>query len=335
MKIIENKSLKELNTFGVTAIAKYYYEVINIEDMLELSQSDIFNKERKMLLGGGSNVLFTSDFDGLIIKISGTEFRIIENSDDYVIVEADAGTQWDGFVRYCIENDLYGLENLAAIPGSVGAAPMQNIGAYGIEQEKYFHSLTLFDFTDNSEKTYLKEDCDFGYRTSVFKSMEQGTFGIMSVRYKFPKIWSPVLTYKDLSNYFDTAPTAWDIYKAVTEIRNQKLPDYKQLGNSGSFFKNPVVDSDLVKKLLSTYPEMPNFVVTDDERKIPAGWLIEQAGLKGFRRADAGIYDKHALIIVNHGTATGRDIYELAEYVRTSVKDKFGIELEYEVNIVK
>lgn len=335
MNIQKNKSLKNLNTFGIDAKAKFFVELNSKNDFLKLLE--LLKKHPKyFVLGGGSNILFKDDFDGLVIKPELKGLRIIEKNKSWEVY-AQAGENWHEFVKFTVDNSFYGLENLALIPGNVGAAPVQNIGAYGVEQDEYFLELEYYDFNSNEFKRIRNEECCFSYRDSIFKNSLKGKVIITEVVYELKKKFIPCLKYKELKDIiFKNHITAFnqkDVFETVIEIRRNKLPYPDELGNAGSFFKNPVVNSSTLKKLQSKFPEIKSFPF-NQEFKLSAGWLIDKAGFKGFRIGDAGVSDKHALILVNHGKATGEDIYSLSEKIIKSVKDKFDVLLEREVNII-
>lgn len=336
--IEKNKNLKNYNTFGVASRAKYFAEINSKDDVFEILRDDEMQNTRKLILGGGSNVLFAGDYDGLVLHnaIKGIE-KTGENEDE-VFIKAGAGEDWHEFVLYCTENGFHGLENLALIPGNVGAAPVQNIGAYGVEQNMFFVSLEGTDLRTNKEKTFTNAECRFGYRDSIFKNELKGKFIITSVTYRLNKKFIPNIFYRDLEKRFeDKTPTAKELLNAVIEIRKSKLPDPAVLGNSGSFFKNPVVTQKEHEEFVMINPKMEGHEIKGHYFKLSAAKLIDAAGWKGkkYKDTDAGVYSKHALILVNHGNATGEDIYSLSEEIIKDVKEKFGITLEREVNIIK
>jgi len=332
MQIQQNKSLKQYNTFGINAIAKEYAEFESIED---LKQIDL--QKNHLVLGGGSNILFTKNVDGLVLKNNIRGIELSEETEEHVIIKAGAGENWHQLVLSTVDRGLGGMENLSLIPGNTGASPMQNIGAYGVEIKDIFHSLEAFSVADKTVVTFRNEDCNFGYRESVFKNKYKGQFIICSVSFRLQKKPSINTSYGAISQELEKMgvinPSIKDVSNAVINIRSSKLPDPKYIGNAGSFFKNPVVEKDLADSLKSTYPTMPYFP-TGDRVKLAAGWLIEQCGWKGYRKGDAGCYDKQALVLVNYGSATGNEIYDLSEQILQSVKEKFKVSLEREVNIL-
>ena len=337
MKIQENINLRNYNTFKINVSARYFADISYSSDINDLLNSVELQNNKSFLLGGGSNVLFKSDYNGLIIHNSIKGIRIIESDDDQVLLECGGGNNWHDFVSICIKNKYYGLENLALIPGTVGAAPVQNIGAYGIEQNGLFHSLTAIELKTGERVEFSSKDCEFGYRDSIFKNKMKGLYFITKVKYRLSKHPNPNLTYKELKNEVEKFVVAdltpEYIFQTVQRIRNRKLPDLDLLGNSGSFFKNPEVSLQAFKALKLSFNNIPGFSILE-KIKIPAAWLIEQSEWKGKRIGDAGVSDKHALILVNHGNARGSDILSLAKNIRKSVFEKFGINLEYEVNII-
>lgn len=332
----ENKSLVPYHTFGVQAQAAYFVEVSSEQDLpaiLGLPHSP------KLILGGGSNLFFTQDFPGLVIKNSIGGIRVKEEGSDWVIVEAGGGVVWHDLVIWTINRNYGGLENLSLIPGTVGAAPIQNIGAYGVEFDTVFEELTAFQTLTGEKATFERADCGFGYRDSVFKGAYKGKYIVTSVRIRLKKKNHVLaLDYGDIRKILQERnipePTIKDVSDAVVMIRTSKLPDPAVIGNAGSFFKNPVMAEEFYEGLLSQYPDMPSYPAVTGKRKIPAAWLIERAGWKGFRKGDAGVYDKHALVLVNHGRATGEEMHQLATAIKTSIEDIFGITLESEVNMI-
>ncbi|MBK9099590.1 MAG: UDP-N-acetylmuramate dehydrogenase [bacterium] len=338
MLLNKNHSLKNLNTFGVDVKAKLFAEVYSEDELIDLLIDEKINREKKLILGSGSNILFTKDFDGLVIKLSSVNINIIEENTDSVLVEADAGVIWDDLVKFCVERNFSGIENLTLIPGTVGAAPIQNIGAYDQELADTFDSLNGVFINSGKKKTFTKNECSFSYRSSIFKYELKNEFVITSVRLKLSKIPTPNTNYKALSDYLSKKkiinPSIKDISNAVAEIRRSKLPDPAKVGNAGSFFKNPVVSEDLFQKIKSEYPDIASFPSKTGKMKISAGWLIEKSGWKGKRVGDVGTSPDHALIICNFGNATGAEILEFAMRIKEEVSNKFGIILEEEVNIL-
>ena len=344
MQIEENKPLDDLNTFGLIVGAKYFVEITSVDEFRELVQNDLYPKEEKMVLGGGSNILFTHCFEGIVIKNSIKGISIVSETETEVIVKANAGEVWHEFVLWCVERNYAGIENLSLIPGLVGAAPMQNIGAYGAEIKDVFHELEALDVATAEPVKFNADDCDFGYRESVFKNKFKNRFFITSVSFKLTKLSSPRALYRFKTDYGDIKNTlaemqAYDltlkaVSEAVCKIRNSKLPNPKDLGNAGSFFKNPSVPKAKYEELVLKYPVMPSYPQKDGTIKIPAGWLIEQCGWKGKVVGNTGSHKSQALVLVNYGNATGREIWNLALEIQKSVFEKFGIEIMPEVNVV-
>lgn len=338
MQLLQNHSLKKLNTLGVDVKAKLFAEVFSEDELREILSDIKFKAERKLILGCGSNILFTKDYEGLIIKVSISGINVLEENQDSVIIDAGAGVIWNELVKYCIKRNFGGIENLSLIPGTVGAAPIQNIGAYGQELADTFVSLNGVYVETVEQKTFIKDDCKFSYRSSIFKEELKNNFVVTSVRLRLSKNLKPNLTYKALSNYLAKNgiinPTIKDVSDSVTEIRKSKLPDPQKIGNAGSFFKNPEVIETALQNLESEFPDVISFPSESGEIKISAGWLIEKCGWKGKRVGDVGTSPDHALIICNFGNATGSEILEFAIRIKEEVANKFGIKLEEEVNIL-
>ncbi|MDT0553899.1 UDP-N-acetylmuramate dehydrogenase [Urechidicola vernalis] len=335
MNIQKDISLKPYNTFGIDVKASKFANITSIEQLLKILEKD----SNPFILSGGSNVLLTSDIDQLVLYLNLKGLNIFEESDTHVYIKAQAGENWHEFVQWCIANDFGGLENLSLIPGNVGTSPMQNIGAYGVEIKDTFHKLKAIEIATGKRRVFTNEECNFGYRNSVFKNELKGKYIITSVIFKLTKKnhqlnYSYGAIQSELEKNGIETPTIKDISEAVIKIRNSKLPNPKEIGNSGSFFKNPVISSVQFEKLKNQFPSIPSYVVSDSEIKVPAGWLIEQSGFKGKRFGDAGVHDKQALVLVNHGNATGIELKNLAQNIQQTVVDKFGITLEIEVNII-
>ena len=335
--IQENISLKPFNTFSIAANARYFVEIFS-EAELEAFLADAGHQSGEMLiLGGGSNVLFTQDFPGLVVKISIPGINQISNS-SAVIVEAGAGVVWNDFVQYCVKNNLAGVENLSLIPGTVGASPIQNIGAYGVELKDVFFNCTGYDIATGIKRIFSYEDCKFGYRDSVFKNELKGRYIITSVSFKLSRQAKLNTQYgaiqSELAMRNITSPTIADISTIVSEIRVSKLPDPSTIGNAGSFFKNPVIEGSKLEAIQELYPEIVNYPVGHGYFKIAAGWLIESCGFKGKVVGETGTWKNQALVLVNHGQATGQEVYSFSEQIINAVCQKFGIELEREVNIL-
>ena len=335
MNVIERPSLAALNTFGINASAGLLMEIETEEDVLSLPS---FRADRDFILGGGSNVLFLSDIPGVVYlnRIRGMEILGEETGD--VLVEAGAGENWHRVVRWTLDRGLNGLENLSLIPGLTGAAPIQNIGAYGVELSTVLQSVTVWDWEQAAWTTFSKEECFFAYRDSRFKSAEPDRYLITSIRLRLSRSFHPKLEYQGLNEEISKTgikePTATDVSDAVMRLRREKLPDPARTGNAGSFFKNPVIDRDQADVLLSSHPGLPAWPDEGARIKLSAAWMIERCGLKGLREGDAGVSGKHALVLVNHGSARGSDIAALAHKVRTTVFEEFGVELESEPRLV-
>jgi len=338
IKIQKNRSLQKLNTFGLNVAARYFVAISTINDLNCLLDSDEFNSQKKFILGGGSNLLFRKDFDGLVISIEIDGMNLIESKADYIILSVGAGVNWHKFVETCVMNKQYGIENLAYIPGKVGAAPVQNIGAYGVEQSDFFYSLEGILLTTGEMIEISKDDCDFGYRNSIFKSKFKDNFIVTNVKYKLNRQWKKHLKYLELANElkkFSFVQQDVDyVMNTVIRIRKQKLPDPAILGNAGSFFKNPIIDAHKLDELKSRFENVPAYDY-DDNFKISAAWLIQKCRWKGKRIGDAGVSEQHSLVLVNYGNATGEDIFLLSEKIISDVSDMFGIKLEREVIIVE
>jgi len=334
----ENISLKELNSFGIDVKASNYLYVQTIDTLKEVLAQDRFKDP--FILSGGSNLLLMNDLDRLVIHMGLKGIEVLDETNDEVFVKAMAGEVWHEFVLWCIEHHYGGLENLSLIPGYVGSAPIQNIGAYGVEQGACFHSCEVLDRETNELVTLSKKDCEFEYRDSIFKSKYQNRYIITSVIYKLQKnnhklhidygAIQSVLKEKNIQS-----PSIRDVSEAVIQIRSEKLPNPKELGNSGSFFKNPIIDKDLLDTLQESYPDIPHYTQENNQVKLAAGWLIEKAGFKGQRNGNVGSHHKQALVLVNHANATGQEVYEFAMEIIKKVQEQFGITLEPEVRIIK
>ncbi|GAB2991798.1 UDP-N-acetylmuramate dehydrogenase [Cyclobacterium sediminis] len=338
MKIQENISLKAFNTFGIDVKAKFFAEVESKNDIIEALTFAKTAKKPILILGGGSNVLFTSDLDALVLKVNIRGIEPISQDKDKVILAAGAGEMWHDFVLYSIENNLSGIENLSLIPGTVGAAPMQNIGAYGVEIKAVFHSLEAIKICSGRTQIFLPADVNFGYRESVFKKSLKGKYIIYKVNFNLSTSHVPNISYGDIQKVLkemnQAKPTAKNISDAVINIRQSKLPDPKTVGNAGSFFKNPVVPVEVYKKLKQAYPTLPGYPSDASQIKIPAAYLIENVGWKGKKLGKVGVHDKQPLVLVNYGGGKGNDILELSRKIQLDVQTKFNISLEREVNLI-
>lgn len=335
MNVQQNISLKPYNTFGIDVKANRFIE---ITDKLQLKAVLEKNSLPLLILGGGSNLLLTKDFEGLVIKNNIKGIDILEEDNQSIILKVGAGENWHQFVMYCIEKGYCGIENLSLIPGNVGASPMQNIGAYGVEVKDVITKVEAISLTDFSVKEFENQDCEFGYRTSIFKTTEKGEYFITAVTFNLSKTPNLNTSYGAIEGELNergiSNPTIKDVSDAVIAIRQSKLPDPLEIGNSGSFFKNPVVKESVKNKILENFEDAPHYPQADGTYKMAAGWLIEQCGWKGKRIGDYGVHDKQALVLVNHGGAKGSDIYQLSEDIIQSVQQKFNITLEREVNII-
>lgn len=334
--ISENISLKPFNTFGIDVATKYFAAFSSTEELKVIL--DECKDIPVLVLGGGSNLLLTKDFDGLVLKNEIRGIEIVSETEDEVIVRSGAGEVWHDFVLYCISKGFSGVENLSLIPGSVGASPMQNIGAYGVEIKDVFEKLEAYEMATGEIHTYDNAACEFGYRESIFKRAVKGKYIITQVYYKLSKKHKLNTTYGAIESELQAngigQPTIKDISNAVIAIRSSKLPDPKQIGNAGSFFKNPVVEKSVYDKILQAYPNAPAYPAEEGKVKMPAGWLIETAGWKGKTISNYGVHTKQALVLVNYGGATGHQIYALSTQIIDDIFKKFGILLEREVNIV-
>lgn len=334
----KNHSLKAYNTFGLDVSAAVFCEVHTVEE-LRSAFSGIKDNGHFMILGGGSNVLFTKDYEGLVIKNSIQGVEVIDENSEHVSIKVGAGEAWHDFVLYAIDHNWGGIENLSLIPGTVGAAPMQNIGAYGVEIKEVFESLTALNIKSQELEVFDNQACEFGYRESVFKHKVRGEYVIVDVTFRLTKTKHQLNTSygaikETLIAKGVTSPTIRDISDAVIEIRKSKLPDPKEIGNSGSFFKNPTILTSTYNELKLAYVNIPGYSQPNKLTKVPAGWLIEQCGWKGFTDGEIGVHKKQALVLVNYGNGDGSSVRALSEKIQASVKEKFGIELQAEVNII-
>jgi len=335
--IEHNKSIKPYNTFGIDVSTKLFTQFSSKKELIELLNEDFIKKEEKLILGGGSNMLFTKNYDGIILKNNIKGIEVIEENEDFVFIKSGAGEVWHEFVLFCIENGFGGVENLSLIPGSVGASPIQNIGAYGVEIKDVFHSLEAVNVSNLETKKFTNQECKFGYRESVFKNVFKDQFIITSVTYKLTKKPKFNISYgainEELKLLNTTDLNTKNISNAIINIRTRKLPDPKEIGNAGSFFKNPVISDKKFEKLNEKYPEMAHYILPDNKVKIAAGWLIDSLGWKGKTFDTFGVHKNQALVLVNYGNGNGNDILDLSTKIMESVKKEYNIELEREVNI--
>jgi UDP-N-acetylmuramate dehydrogenase len=330
--------LQELTSFGVAARAALFARIGSAAQLAEILADPRYGELPRLILGGGSNVLFTRDFDGLVLKIEIPGLREAGDTADSWLVEAGAGENWHGVVDRLLRMDRPGLENLALIPGCTGAAPIQNIGAYGVELAERLHAVSTWDIAEQRVMSMSLADCGFGYRDSVFKGALAGRRVVLGVTFALPKRWQPVTGYADVAHELKArgidAPGPRDVFDAVVAIRRRKLPDPAAIGNAGSFFKNPIVARAKHAELLAHFPSLVSYPLSGGRYKLAAGWLIDAVGLKGATRGRAGVYDKQALVLVNRGGATGAEILALAREVQDKVQEKFGVMLEPEPVIV-
>jgi UDP-N-acetylmuramate dehydrogenase len=341
MTIQPNFSLKKYNTFGIEAKARHFVAVHSVTELETILRENL--NETKFILGGGSNMLLTQDIDALVIHIDLKGKKIVNEDDDFVWIESMAGENWHELVLWTINQNFGGLENMSLIPGNVGTTPVQNIGAYGTEIKDTFVSCEAITIATQEMKIFSKEDCHFGYRESIFKHEAKDQFIITSVVFKLTKRNHKInISYGDITAQLaknnpevsGLTPTLKDVSNAVIAIRQSKLPDPKELGNSGSFFKNPIIPKADFEKIHALHPEMPHYVISETEVKVPAGWLIEKAGFKGKRFGDAGIHKNQALVLVNYGNATGQEILNVSKDIQATLLKEFGIAIEAEVNVI-
>lgn len=338
MEIQSNYSLQALNSFGLSVKAEYYCEVTSINEFKALMEEPRYSSLPKLVLGGGSNVLFIDDFHGLVIhnKIAG--ICIVEETETEVLITSGGGVNWHQFVMHCVDKGYGGIENLSLIPGNVGAAPIQNIGAYGVEVKDTFHQLTAIDLQDGSIHKFNNAECEFGYRDSIFKRGSKNKFIIVDVTFRLSKQAKLSISYGAIKEELNARgiehPTIKNVSDAVIAIRQSKLPDPAVIGNAGSFFKNPEIASNLFDELKKNYPEIVGYKTENGKIKVAAGWLIEKCGWKGKRVGEVGMHAKQALVLVNYGKAKGEELILHAQHVQESVREKFGIMLEMEVNII-
>ena len=332
-----NYCLKKYNSFGVDAKTRYFIAFQSTDELKDILNSKIYHKNKSFILGGGSNTLFTKDFEGLILynKIPG--ICILEDNKDFIITEVGSGVNWHEFVQWSINKELSGIENLALIPGTVGASPIQNIGAYGMEVKETITKVHALDLKKGKIRIFNNEECKFKYRKSIFKTRLKNKTIITKVEFKLSKKPLNKIAYGTIKKELDLlkiSPSPKNIATAVINIRSRKLPDPRELGNSGSFFKNPVISTHKFESLKTTFPTIVGYKISESEIKLAAGWLIESAGLKGLKHGNAGVHKNQALVIVNYGNATGKEIITLAKKIQKTVLEKFGVQLQPEVNIL-
>lgn len=334
-----NVSLRPYNSFGFDAVAKYFVEINDANDLQKIIKSPVFKNEKHLILSGGNNILFTQDrFDGVVVFINNKGTKTVADESNEVVVRAQAGEDWPEFVKKMVAKGYHGIENLANIPGKVGAAPVQNIGAYGMELKDSFLQCEAIEMATGDKRVFTKEECHFGYRESIFKGELKGQYVIISVDFLLHKQAKLKLDYGNIKAYLEQNgiknPTLRQLHDAICAIRDAKLPDVKKIGSAGSFFKNPVIDKTQFGALQKDYPDIPHYPDIDDRVKVPAGWLIEHTGWKGWRDEHVGVYDKQALVLVHYGGGSSDEIVELANKIQQSVFDKFGISIVPEVNYV-
>ena len=336
LKVNSNFSLKEYNTFNIDANASQFVMVSSVDECKEWLSSGVSDNRNVLVIGEGSNLLFTRDFDGVVLQPLMNFINVIEEGEDTVLIEAGAGNRWDDFVKYCVENSFYGVENLSLIPGSVGASPVQNIGAYGVEVKDVIEEVKGIFIDSGDEFCYKNMECEFAYRNSIFKKELRGKVVITSVVYRLSKKVFFNLDYghlrESLEDYGEV--NIENIRSVIVSVRNSKLPDPEVTGNAGSFFKNPEIPQPEYDTLKAAYPDMPGYNLENGLVKIPAGWLIDKAGWKGKTMGRAGVHPQQALVLINRGNATGNDILKLAKAVVDDISNKFHITLEKEVNVI-
>ena len=337
LQVVPDADLSAFNTFGLRARAARLLRVRSVDALRAAIAAPGWTETPRLVLGGGSNLVFGGDFPGTVLRVEIPGRRLLRTEAEAWIVEAGAGESWHDFVRWTLAQGWPGLENLSLIPGTVGAAPIQNIGAYGLEVVDRFDSLDAVDLETGACRSFALDDCGFGYRDSVFKQEGwhlDGRFVIVDVTFRLPNIWQPITRYADVATELGTqgiaSPTAWQIAEAVIAIRGRKLPDPAEIGNAGSFFKNPVVDAARCARLLAAYPALPHYPQADGREKLAAGWLIEQAGWKGRDLGPVGCYERQALVLVNRGGARGADVRRIARAIADDVEARFDVRLEPE-----
>ena len=336
-KFEENFSLKKHNTFGINAKAKFFTEFDSVLELKDILNSNIYKNNKTFIIGGGSNILLTQDYDGLIMQNRIIGICILEDNENNIIVEVGGGVNWHEFVIWSVSQNLSGIENLALIPGTVGASPIQNIGAYGMEVKETIHKVIAIEIATQEIKIFSNDDCNFEYRNSIFKEELKNKFIITKVEFKLSKTPVNNTTYGTIEKELKTLrlkSNPKNIAKAVINIRNRKLPNPSEIGNCGSFFKNPIISTERFEKLKTEFPKMVGYIISESQTKIAAGWLIDNAGLKGYRKGDAGVHKNQALVLVNHNNASGQDIINLSELVQEVILEKYKISIEAEVNFL-
>jgi len=338
MQSRDNISLKPYNTFGIDVKADHYVELSSHEEIISFVNNHLNKYPNYLILGGGSNILFVNDFHGLVIHLSNKGITILNEDNDHVTLRANSGENWDDLVSFCVDSGFGGIENLSMIPGSVGAAPLQNIGAYGVELKDHFKELQALNLVSGQIEVFTHEKCQFAYRNSIFKNKLKGQYLILNISIILDKKPSFQTSYgvieQELQSMQIDTLSIKSIREAVCNIRSRKLPDPDELGNGGSFFKNPLVSNDLYDSLVKKFPDIASYPQGEMQYKLAAGWLIEKAGWKGYRKGDAGVHSEQALVLVNYGKASGQDILNLSEEIRNTVFEMFRVDLEREINVV-
>ena len=331
--MFKNYSLKNYNSFRVNHKANFFLKIENNKSLINFLSDKKFKNEKKLIIGGGSNILFTKDYEGVILYSCIKGIHILEENDNHIKVKVGSGENWDDFVKFCVSKNWYGIENLSLIPGSVGAVPIQNIGAYGVEVKDYIYDVNGIDLKNNTKKTYSNKSCDFEYRDSIFKRELKNNFFVTEVTFILNKNKKFTLNYSELKNINSQNLTIQNVRDKIIEIRNSKLPDPKLLANAGSFFKNPVINIKIAKKIKEKYNDFKYYQINESMVKISAAWLIEKSGWKGHKEKNIGVYNKHALVLVNYSSENGKDIKILSKKIKKSVLEKFNVTLENEVNV--
>jgi len=331
--MFKNYSLKNYNSFRVNHKANFFLKIENNKSLINFLSDKKFKNEKKLIIGGGSNILFTKDYEGVILYSCIKGIHILEENDNHIKVKVGSGENWDDFVKFCVSKNWYGIENLSLIPGSVGAVPIQNIGAYGVEVKDYIYDVNGIDLNNNTKKTYSNKSCDFEYRDSIFKRELKNNFFVTEVTFILNKNKKFTLDYSELKNINSQNLTIQNVRDKIIEIRNSKLPDPKLLANAGSFFKNPVINIKIAKKIKEKYNDFKYYQINESMVKISAAWLIEKSGWKGHKEKNIGVYNKHALVLVNYSSENGKDIKILSKKIKENVLEKFNVTLEKEVNV--
>ena len=331
--MFKNYSLKNYNSFRVNHKANFFLKIENNKSLINFLSDKKFKNEKKLIIGGGSNILFTKDYEGVILYSCIKGIHILEENDNHIKVKVGSGENWDDFVKFCVSKNWYGIENLSLIPGSVGAVPIQNIGAYGVEVKDYIYDVNGIDLKNNTKKTYSNKSCDFEYRDSIFKRELKNNFFVTEVTFILNKNKKFTLDYSELKNINSQSLTIQNVRDKIIEIRNSKLPNPKLLANAGSFFKNPVINIKIAKKIKEKYNDFKYYQINESMVKISAAWLIEKSGWKGHKEKNIGVYNKHALVLVNYSSENGKDIKILSKKIKESVLEKFNVTLENEVNV--